>query len=428
MAGLSYITTSPKASATTSLTIPTDESIGAMLFDISGFDNPFDGYPLMYNLFKNGTIQSVKSIDDAVMLGIAEESFLNGMFYYHLTQFYDIIGENQTVYICFADCSKDWDILQSIQQQAKGKIFQIGVWTSQPIWNLKSDGSYGFTSLISDLQAQANEINGEIGTVTHSTIPLSIVLFGNSNYIKGVDSVDYKKLPDALVLDCPKVSVVLAQNGSDEIHQMQESNPNQAPVSTLGATMGLLAIIGAEASIACTDTCDLNVNEQFNNPEWGFGDNHNPIGNITYAWANTIAALGYIIPISYEALEASYFFSSDQTLSDGDFNSISRNRTMHKCRRALCTALLAYMNDDLLYDSDTKTITYSAQSAIADDVFAMLEAVTKNRQGYSQIDGRTIEFVTGNDILNDDSLSIRLKIVPADSSSYISEEVAHDTE
>ena len=181
MAQLSYINTGVKQTPDLTFNIPTDESVGAFLFDTSGFDKPFDGFPLLYHNFKDGQIQCVKNMDDALLLGIKNDGFLNNLLYYHLAQFFDFIGDNQTVYVAIADCSKDWDVLQYMQQQTSGRIFHIGVWTSQPVWNKKSDGTMGFTSLITDLQAQANEINGKIGVSTHTMVPLHIVLCGNTN-------------------------------------------------------------------------------------------------------------------------------------------------------------------------------------------------------------------------------------------------------
>lgn len=427
MAGLSYITTGTKVTPDLNLSVPTDESIGAMLFDISGFDSPFSNYPLLYNKFKDNTIQCIYSMDDASLLGITNDGFLNGVLYYHVKQFYDFIGEDKTLYICIADCSKDWDVIQYMQQQVSGKLFQIGVWTSQPIWKLNSDGSMGFTSLIPDLQSQAEEVGGKPGVRTFTTVPINIILFGNSNYIGG-DTVNYKNIPDALVLDCPKVSVALIQNGSDEAHAMQEANPNSAPVGALGVFMACLAICGAEESIASLKKCDLNKDEAFNYPEWGLGNNYTPIDEVNIVRAEMAASKGYIIPMSYDGLEACYFFSGDQTLSDGDYGTIHNNRVMHKCRRAACTALLPYVNSDQIYDPSTQNISVTAISLITDSINTIIDSVMRNADGQAQIDGRTVTFLDSDDLLNSDSINIKLTITPVDSNDELSEMVSAETE
>lgn len=425
MARLSYINTGVKQKPDLTFNIPTDESVGAMLFDISGFDNPFKDYPLLFNNFKDKKVQCVKNMDDAALLGIENDGFMNGLLYYHISQFYDFVGKSQALYIAFADCSEDWEVIQEMQQQANGRIFQIGVWTSQPIWKIKEDGSIGFTSLITDLQVQANEINGKIGLSTHTMTPLNVILCGNCNYIDG-GSVNYKALPNAIELNCPKVSVVMAQNGSPEIKSIQSNNPLQAPVGALGFVMACLALCGAEESIASIEKCDLNKNEGFNYPEFGLGETGTPMDSVHLIWANIISSLGYIIPVSYEAIEASYYLSSDQTLCEGDFSSIANNRVMHKCRRAACTALIPYINSSHIYMPGTHNISATSIAIMTDSINTILDSVMRNKKGLGQIDGRVITFLENDDILETDSISAKLEIKPVNYSSFISEEVSHD--
>lgn len=425
MATLSYIDTKPKEPTNRSFRIPTDESIGAILFDTSGFTDPFNGYSLLYHSFCDHKLQCIKNMDDALLLGIENNDFLNGLVYYHLSQFFNYIGEGQTLYIAIADCSKSWDVIESMQRQANGRLFQIGVWTSQPLWQFKEDKTLGFTSLITDLQAQADEINGKVGVSTHTMVPLNIVLCGNSRYV-GERPLTYKKLPNAIELNCPKISVPLIQNGSPEVKEMQSRNPLQAPVSALGVIMACLALCGAEESIASVAKCDLNKNEEFNYPEWGVGATGTPIDSVHQIWANIISSRGYIVPVSYEELESSYFLSNDQTLSDGDFSSIANNRVMHKCRRAACTATIPYVNGNHIYNPGTHNISPTSIAIITDSINTLLDSVMRNRQGQKQIEGRVVTFLENEKMLENDSISIKLDIKPVNYSGYISEGVSHD--
>lgn len=425
MASLSYIETNAKEPSNRSFRIPTDESISALLFDISGFDDPFNGYSLLSHSFSDNKLQCIKNMDDAALLGIEDNEFLNGLVYYHISQFYDFIGEGQSLYIAISDCSKDWNVIESMQQQANGRIFQIGVWTSQPLWQLQEDETMGFTSLITDLQAQADVINGKIGMSTHTMVPLNIVLCGNSCYA-GESPFSYKTLPNAIELNCPKVSVPLVQNGSPEVKKMQSKNPLNAPVSSLGVIMACLSLCGAEESIASISKCDLNKNEGFNYPEWGVGITGTPIDVVHRLWANIISSRGYIIPVSYEELEASYYLSSDQTLSEGDFRTIANNRVIHKCRRATCTALIPYINSNHIYDPNTHNISLTSIAIMTDSINTILDSVMRNKQGQRQIEGRVVTFLENEDMLENDSISIRLDIKPVNYSGYIYEDVSHD--
>jgi len=425
MAHISYINTGVKKERDLTFNISTDESIGGMLFDISSFESPFVDYPLAAHNFRDEKVQRIYNMDDAKLLGISNDGFLNNMVYYHIAQFYDFVGADQELYIVLADCSKGWDVLQKMQQETNGKLFQVGVWTSQPIWTKGNEGSLGFTSLITDLQLQADEICGKVGQRTYTTVPLNIVLFGNSNYIDG-EEVNYKRLPSAIPLNCPKVSVVLAQNGTEDVHAMQQSNPKQAPVSAMGIVMACLAVCGVEESIGSLQKCDLNKNEQFNYPEFGFGKNYLSIADVNYIWANTISSNGYIIPVDYEGLEASYFLCNDQTLSVGDYSSIANNRVMHKCRRAVSTALIPYINSHHIYTPGTKNISVTSISIITDSINTILDSAMRNKSGQEQIGGRVVTFLENSNILETDEVALRLSVNPVNYSGYIEEEVSHN--
>lgn len=425
MAKISYIETAAANATNNNFTIPTDESVGAMLFDISGFESPFNGYPLLFSKFSENKVVRITNMDDASLVGIVNDGFLNGILYHHVSQFYDYIGGDQVLYIMLADCSVNWDAIQQLHSQTNGKEFQIGIWTAQSIWERKNDKSIGFTSLITDIQSQADEINGKVGEPTQTLAPVSLLLFGNTAYIDG-RTFSYKELPDAIELNCPKVSVFLAQNGSSQNKNLQLRNPNIAPVGVLGLAMACLAICGVEESIASLEKCDLNKNEGFNYPEWGVGPGGCPIEEINRIWCNIISDRGYIIPIDYEGEEASYFFSSDQTLSSGDYSSIANNRVMHKCRRAMGTALLPYLHSSHILDPVSRTISNSAVSIITSAVTGIIDAVMRNRMGQNQINNRQLTFQQVEDMAETDTISLRLTVAPANYSGYISEDVSHE--
>ena len=51
----------------------------------------------------------------------------------------------------------------------------------------------------------------------------------------------------------------------------------------------------------------------------------------------------------------------------------------------------------------------------------------KNKYGNEQIGGRSVEFLKESDILETDSISLRLSINPINYSGFIEEKVHHDT-
>ena len=131
-------------------------------------------------------------------------------------------------------------------------------------------------------------------------------------------------------------------------------------------------------------------------------------------------------PIDYEGMEASYFFSSDQTLCDGDFSTIANNRVIHKSRRAVCTALIPYINSHHIYVPGTHNISSTSIAIITDSINTILDSVMRNKRGFNQINGRVVTFLENDDILETDSIAIKMDIKPINYSEFISEEVSHD--
>ena len=50
----------------------------------------------------------------------------------------------------------------------------------------------------------------------------------------------------------------------------------------------------------------------------------------------------------------------------------------------------------------------------------------RNKRGFNQINGRVVTFLENDDILETDSIAIKMDIKPINYSEFISEEVSHD--
>lgn len=50
----------------------------------------------------------------------------------------------------------------------------------------------------------------------------------------------------------------------------------------------------------------------------------------------------------------------------------------------------------------------------------------RNKQGQNQINGRVVTFLENDEILENDSISMKLEIGPVNYSGFLSEEVSHD--
>lgn len=406
MPGIGYITTGSFTKDSESYMLPTDESVCGLLFDTSNFHNPFDGHPLLKQYFGKGETHLINNLTEAAIYGLCDDKFMQGIPYYHLQQFYAYIDSDAPLYVCFTSDSIEWSAIESMQIAANGKIFQIGVWTSQLIWNIK-DGQIIFTDLLNNLENAAEVLCGKIGESTLGATPLSIIV--SPNTILQNTSYLLQDMPDATVLNCPKVSICLTQNGTEKVHAMQNNSPYKAAVGCIGLMMACLYLAYAEESIGYVAKFNLNKNDDFENAEIYFGGKYFSVDDIEYAIGNYITQKGYIIPCKYNGKEAEVFFSGDPTASDGDYNHISNNRIIHKCRRAIRSVMIPYTNGNHLIDLTTGSISGSTKDTISSDIISILDSIMTNTVGQSQINGRTVT-IQESKILDTDIISIKTSI------------------
>lgn len=436
MPGLGFATAERYEQKQPNVGISIDESISGMLFDTSHRQDPFEDFPAAYSWFGDGQVQVINNLSDAEDFGITEGGIMGGVPYYHIKCFYDFIGSDMQLYIMFANCSSndeiDFSPIQNMQIACGGKLYQIGVWTEWPLLRLKEDESYGFTDLLSNINIQTNELCGVVGEVTDSSSPLNIILCPNTAYVENGESriytVDYKKLPDGTVLNFPKISVILGQNGTDDVHAMQAGNYGYSPVGLLGYAMACVTLAFAEENIGHVEKFNLNKNEDIDSPELGFGNMesdtplYTPISDIINIRANLISLKGYIIPTTYKAKEGELFFSNDQTMSNGDYLTIANNRVIHKCRRIIKSVMLPYINSNADIDPVTGKLSGTSIAIFSSNILTALDKGMMNRDGQSQIDGRNVKIDDDQNIIDNDELKIECTIIPACSNSQITVE------
>lgn len=340
MAGLSNV--SFKTTTDYKYTLSFDESVSGMLFDISGRQDAFDLLPLPASFFADGQIQQISNVDEAEAMGLMDSRLMNGLVGYHIRKFYEYVGASQKLYVAFANCKvdgeTDFSFLEDMQASVSGAIFQLGIWTEQPLLN----ADYTPTSLISRIQQSVNDLNNLGGTMGNGATSLSVMLFPHIEA-----DADYRKFPDIISLEAPNVSVFIGQDGSEEVHHIQASNVMNTPVSLMGFALAAIALAGAENSIADVSQFDLNKNDGLLFPELGFGTNYTPLESIIETRRNVLSMNGYIILNTYDSQEAGVFFCNEQTLSYGDFDTISKNRIMHKVKRIIRRALLPRVNENI---------------------------------------------------------------------------------
>ena len=417
-------------------TVPA-ENIGGIVFDIGGRTNPFNGFTTAQAKLGNRQVVEVNSVDDLAELGIEDgvEAFMNGVPYYHIAKFFAVAGEGQRLFIMFADCTSNFDAIEDLQVAAKGLCFQIGLWTEKELFKKVND-SLAINDWVANVHTVAEKLGGRIVKKGSNYInydgnaQASILINANPGYITGetpVVEINLATLPNAIA-EMPYVSLLLGQESSDAIHAMQLLNTHQCPVGNIGLAMGVLAVAPVECSMGWVQ--NFNLYNFCQAIELGFGNlavtgsgspiawaanaSFTNIDTLSYTKRSTqLVEKGYNILTNYDGFENGTFFSSDSTLATGDYESISRCRTMSKTRRLIRMALLKYTNAPLKANATTGLLSVNTLTTIKNDVVGAIdEGMVDPGTTNAQISGRTVDIDANQNVIKTHELLIDYGIVP----------------
>ncbi len=409
------------------------EKVCGLIFDISAQTGFWESEPgLAAAASLQGNIVEFNTLDDAVNAGIAEYSeitpstaadyLLNGVAYYHIKRFFNLVGGSGRLFVYFADCSTNWNALVEMQNAARGQISQIGVWTEQNLWKQVSEeaDSYALQSIVLDLNTVAAQLANEY----HA--PISVLLNANVAQVAtatdALSTVALSKIP-SVIGKSRYVSVLLGQDANTDVAAIQASLTSKTPVGTIGVALGSLVNSNVGESIGWVQ--QHNLAEYFFDIEFGFGDvsdNGGELASTTNYAALTRTQIddlddkGYVFLCRYAGYEGGVFFSGDQTCSDGDYRTISRNRVINKSRRVVRTALLPYVNAPIKVDPATGALS-AAQIAIFTNLLTdVLNAMVTSEE----ISG--IAYITvpaDQNILKNDTLTLKYGLIPLGTSKVI---------
>lgn len=428
-------TTDIDGKSTSNVFLSTENVVG-LIFDTSvvgGLEKALGTDTIAATTFANGNIVELNVPKDVVEAGI-DDTVLAGIAKYHLDSFFSLAGGTQRIFVSFMNSDEDteFEAIEKMQLAAAGIIYQIGVWSGKAIAKKNADDSYSAEAgnICAKLEAVAEILGGKVGITNYEgNAPLNILV--NAPIINEAEA-DIKKLPDLSGMDFPKVTVLIGQAPTDTVHQIMyavnhvDDKASFAPVGCIGAALGCLAVAPANESIA--HVASFNLAAVMQDAELGFGNLVEDETNKTYSAESSFTNIktlgytkrntylhkkGYVFLNNYDGLENSIFFSSDQTLSTGDYRTISRCRVMHKSRRVVRRALLPRVNSNVEIDASSGKLS---ASAIADFQNIVIQALDINmvEPGTSkpQISGRICSIDSDQDVLNTDEIKINYALVP----------------
>lgn len=415
----------------------TNDKITGLLFDVSAHPTLFTaGYgknnesklklnDIAYITSRKSAINDFGIIERVDASAEEEDNlnFMHGIPYYHISEFFRMSGNvdgNGKLYVMFADCSNNWDAIETLQRAAGGSINQLGIYTEQSIWKTNGSNPKYDLNLVS-------AVNSKAVALAEQNQPLSVILAPNcsNNGAVGDDGkkIDLNKIPTCIG-EFSRTSVVFGQARNEKVSTMQKRNITNAPVGFIGAVMGAIAKASVHESIAWVKLFNL-FDENFQHIELGFGDTTtdsdgnfvslNAYESLSPTILNDLDEKGYIFPIKYAGKENGVYISKDRTCSSGDFRTIARNRTINKSRRAVRAALLPHVNSPVIVNPSTGYVAASKITAFKNIVDEVLAAMQKA----GEISGRGVTIDANQNVLVNDMIKISYSIVPVGVSSSI---------
>ena len=440
---LGGVFTTDLAGNTTNNVFLSTENVVGLIFDTSivgGLEKALGTDTVAAKTFANGNVVEINTSKDLAEVGI-DESIMGGVVRYHLDSFFGLASGAQRVFISFMNSDEDteFEAVEKMQLAANGIIYQVGIWTGKPIAKKNADGSYSVEAgnILSKLESVAEVLGGTVGVTNYEgNAPLNILV---SAPILNEAEIDIKKLPDLSGMDYPKVTFLVGQAASDTVHGIMyavnhvSDKASYAPVGCVGAAMGCLAMAPANESIGHVE--NFNLAAVIQEAELGFGKLVEDAENGTYAAESSFTNIktlgynkrntylhknGYVFLNNYDGLENSIFFSTDQTLSTGDYRSISRCRVMHKSRRVVRRTLLPRVNGNVEVDLATGTLSASDVSTFQNIVIKALDAnMVEPGTTKPQISGRSCSIDNTQNVLLTDEIRIHYDLTPLGVTSAI---------
>lgn len=418
------------------------ENVCGLVFDTKiagGLDTALGTDSVASKTFANGNVVELNVLDDCKEAGL-DEKVMGGLPYYHIKQYFKLIGSNARLFVSFMDSTTDteFEAIENIQLASGGIIYQIGLWTGEAIATAGDGEAYTIPEdgLISKLQTVAEKLGGKIGVTNYEgNSPVNILL---NAPILNDPTCDYRKLPDLTTCNAPKVSMLLGQSTSELCHSVQlavnnlKEEASYAVTGNIGAALACLSVAPANENIG--HVANFNLAAVMTDAELGFGNltqktkqwdeavSFTGIKTINYTKRNkNLHKKGYIFLTNYDGLENGIFFSSDQTLSTGDYRTISRCRVMHKSRRVVRRALLPYVNASWEVDTTTGQFSASDITTLQNVVLEALDAnMVEPGTTVPQISGRSCNIDENQNILENDQILISYTLIPLGTSAVMS--------
>lgn len=254
---------------------------------------------------------------------------LQAVWHYHIKEYFRMQPSGLLFVGFFAvPVTYDFTEIQTMQVFANGKIRQIGIY---------KDGTTPST-------VDMGLIQGVLNTLDTLHMPISWVLY-TANM---VSITDLTTLTDLNLLNCPKVSFLIAQDGAGLGNFLYLTSGKS--ITTLGATLGTIALSAVSESIG--NPSRFNISDGFECDTINFA-NGQAVKTSTQSLLNRLDSYRYIFLIKRVGVNGTFFNNSyTSVISTSDYAFGYRNRTIDKATRGVYSTLILDVQSQLVLNAD----------------------------------------------------------------------------
>ena len=376
-----------------------DDGVASLLFDVSV--TPTDN---VTTIGADGEVYQIFSIGEAEDLGILPygdaAEYENGVPHKHIDDFF-ATNPSGELYIGLADMSSTFDMLSTVNNVAQGRIRQQGIYTRQELFVTGTPYSVDLVAAINTIAAADAALNR----------PYSVILSANvTTTNSGADDVVLAQIPTAIG-SSNRVSLAIGQANDTLTKNIHKDNTGTASVGCVGTAIGITSLASVGESIGYVAKFDISgtiVTSAF-----GWGDKssidtvNTPYESLAPPQLDTLRSYGYIFPHKYDDVAGTYF-SGEETLATGDYNSIARNRAIDKSRRLVRLALLPTIQESLSVDPETGKVSQATAARFTSIVQTQLAFMT----AADEISGFSLLIDKNQDIITNNGISIDYRLIP----------------
>ncbi len=334
--------------------------------------------------FATSHIQAVSTIDAAESLGLTSDSenWFAQLAHYHISEaLRKNPGISLYVGIYASPETHTFAEVRAMQQYANGAIRQIGIW----------DGSLALTSAnVALLQSVADGLDLE-------NAPLIV---GITSKVTAVGS-----LPTNLAGAAPRVSVIIAQDGSGTGNSLYTATANTTPKNTVGCIglwLGDVSAASVHESIGWVKKFPSGITL----PAFGDGSLVRQTDKATLESLDT-ARYTFLAPVV--GLTGSYWNdSSNLDAATSDYNTVELVRTMDKAVRGIRTYLTPELGGNVYIDAESGKL----QPYTVSHLQLTAQKAIEDMEKAGELSGYAVEIDPEQDVLSTSRVEIVIKNVP----------------